>query len=132
MGSKNLKAIAVRGKNKIAIANPERFKEAASEGIRRVKSTPRSKYGAIASSKTHVETGVLPGKHYQTTVFPNWVETRTLEAGIPNYLVKAPAAEHAGYACPRQCFNMIEVKTGKYAGLRIRKFCANPGRISTR
>lgn len=131
MGSKNLKAVAVRGKKAVSIAQPEKFREAVIEANNRIFSyatsppsdRPRelpNKYGTWDGSQVSYERGGLPGNHYQTGDPPNWMETRSLEPlRRGGYIVKAPILEHGCYRCPIQCHHMVEIKTGKYAGLRI-------------
>ncbi|MBI2857010.1 MAG: aldehyde ferredoxin oxidoreductase family protein [Chloroflexi bacterium] len=117
MGSKRLKAIAVRGTEHIEIAAPEEFREAAREARERVIAASRARTMPGAPTdprKMRQERGCLQAKNFQTGIVPGWDETRG--SGIARkYLTRK---ESTCYACPISCFDLVEVKEGKYAGLK--------------
>lgn len=117
MGAKNLKAIAVRGTGRVAVAKPLEFKQAVAEA--RTRLIAADKASLISGAPTDIRVkelndGALPAKNFQTGVLPNWVETRSA-AVAKNFLV---GKEGTCFGCPISCFNLVEVKEGKYAGTR--------------
>lgn len=121
MGSKKLKAIAVRGTKKVPVARPAEFREAIKETMGRLKRCmPRSmaayrKSGPLAAARQWYNSGALPGKNSQVGILPGWLENVTLEVA-QKYITKSVGS---CYACPVRCFNQVEVKEGKHAGLSI-------------
>jgi len=74
MGSKNLKAIAVRGSRPISVYDPEGFEKACWRAHRRLRMhevTARSlpTYGTVNIIETINETGALPTRNFETGVF---------------------------------------------------------------
>ena len=125
MGTKRLKAIAVRGTGALEIARPDEFQEAAREARERIMEAEKAAMMPGAPPELRellLERGCLPGKNFQTGVLPQWLETRSL-AVARKYFTKK---EGTCYACPISCFNMIEVNEGKYAGVRVNRGIA-PG-----
>jgi aldehyde:ferredoxin oxidoreductase len=118
LGAKKLKAIAVRGTGSVSLARPEEFREVAREVRQRVLAADAASRmpGAPAEGRQrNFERGCLPGKNYQTGVLPRWLETRGRDVAM-KYFVKKEGTCHA---CPTSCFNMVEVKEGKFAGLKL-------------
>jgi aldehyde:ferredoxin oxidoreductase len=119
MGSKRLKAIAVRGTGEVAIARAEEFKQANKEVANLLKSNPDFSYiQKVASQYAQDEKtkyGYVPGYNFQTGYIPGWEETR----GTSIVLSYVTGLEGVCYRCPFKCFKMGEVKEGKYAGLKI-------------
>jgi len=117
MGAKKLKAIAVRGTGSVTVAKPLEFKEAVVEARQRL--LLADKASRISGAPTDIrikelKDGCLPAKNFQTGILPQWVETRSA-AVAQNFLV---GKEGTCYRCPISCFNLVEVKEGKYAGTR--------------
>ncbi len=127
MGSKLLKAIAVRGTETLAAARPEAFQQAVRESRERLLETVKrpplapgeAHPGAI---KQYQAGGYFPYKNYQTGVLPPWVESVGKEAAEAYCTRK----EGTCYACPISCFNLAEVKEGKYAGVKASR-CTHAG-----
>lgn len=76
MGSKNLKAIAVKGGKPITVYDPEGFEKACWRAHRRLRMhevTARSLpiYGTVNIIETINEAGALPTKNFKTGVFPD-------------------------------------------------------------
>jgi len=74
MGSKNLKAIAVRGTGSVTVAKPEEFKTAVAVGLAEVKANPLAsegfpRYGSGGSVNFLNSVGVLPHKNFQEMWF---------------------------------------------------------------
>jgi aldehyde:ferredoxin oxidoreductase len=117
MGAKKLKAIAVRGTGTIPIARPEEFRRAAREARERLLAADRASKMPDAPPEGRVlslKRGALPGKNHQTGVLPRWLETRGRDIAQRHVIGK----ESTCYACPISCFNLVEVKAGKYAGVK--------------
>jgi aldehyde:ferredoxin oxidoreductase len=117
MGSKNLKAVAVRGKGKISLADPERFKTFNKKILDRfkaqVKKTPLglSINGTSGVVLTTQHFGVLPTKNWQQGTFDGWekIQGETLTA---RYLVGSKAC----YGCPIACGRKTKVDDPEFAG----------------
>lgn len=116
MGSKNLKAIAIRGTNEVPIASMEAFKEANSKMLKAMKESPAI-YPAIGQFGTPLVIEVLWG----LGVFPakNYMETGEWDP-VPALGVAANEARKIGkescYKCPVGCSQIKLVKDGPYAG----------------
>ncbi|MDI6641145.1 MAG: aldehyde ferredoxin oxidoreductase N-terminal domain-containing protein [Elusimicrobiota bacterium] len=115
MGSKNLKAIAVRGTGKIEVANPEKFYQAAYNAhqlIRQNEFTPgETKYGTPALVKLMSEVGRLPTKNFQLGHFI-YADEISAEALEEKHVTKHLAC----FCCPIGCDKRYEVKDGEFAG----------------
>lgn len=117
MGSKNLKAVAVTGKNKVEAARPERFRELCLAALKRWSpQNPQlkglSNLGTPWLIATKNETGDLPAKNHQTARFP-WAEQISGETVREKYFVKPETC----YSCPIHCRAYARVTEGKYAPL---------------
>jgi len=120
MGSKKLKAIAVRGTGSPGIARPDEFAAAAKDARERVLTAEAAhkEYGpSLEPRRLGIEYGNLPGRNFQNGVVPRWLETRGVDAAR-KYFKKR---DGTCYACPVPCFNLAEVTEGKYAGLRVNR-----------
>ncbi|MHA1615903.1 MAG: aldehyde ferredoxin oxidoreductase family protein [Candidatus Njordarchaeales archaeon] len=78
-GSKKLKAIAVRGHQKVPIANEEKFKEALADAMDKIKKSPVTaeslpKYGTAVLVNIINEHGIFPTRNFQTGVFEKAAE----------------------------------------------------------
>ncbi|MFC1901865.1 aldehyde ferredoxin oxidoreductase family protein [Chloroflexota bacterium] len=120
MGAKRLKAIAVRGTGTVKIGRPQEFRKAIMEARERLLANDKAwkMPGAPTDPRTAtVERGALPGKNFQTGTLPQWLETRGSDSAY-EYFTKT---ESVCYACPVPCFNLVEVREGKYAGLKVNR-----------
>jgi len=127
MGAKKMKAIAVRGTGAIKVSRPEEFKEAAKEARERLIAAEKAARMPGAPTEVRIadlERGCLPGKHFQTGVVPNWLETRSPDVAR-KYVTKK---DGTCYGCPVSCFNLAEVNEGKYAGLKVNR-ATMPGAV---
>ncbi len=119
MGSKRLKAIAVRGKGGIKPARNDDFKAICREMRRRIIGSPFfeavSKYGSMAATGPYGKFGALPAKNYQTGVIADWFETRGYKV-IEEYSDQTMACS----SCPVACAHWAKVKEGPYAGLSMK------------
>lgn len=128
MGAKKLKAIVVRGTREVAIANPEKFKESVREVVERIAGYPkqgeRLKTGSNSLAKDWAEFGSLATRNFQTTVLSPDSEIWNLPKSAEDHLTMGP---EYGYHCPMArnygCDLITNIKTGRYAGLKVGGVC---------
>ena len=119
MGSKNLKAIVVRGTNDINVANKHEFMMASIDARNKLLEHPvTGKGGGLATYGTQVlmnilnESHSLPTRNWQTS----WFEDGDKISGeflTDNYLIRNKAC----FACPIGCGRVIRIPDGKYKGI---------------
>ena len=116
MGSKKLKAIAVRGTKKVAIADSEKFKKAAKNLTKRIAESPifdnYRKYAGVAGVAPTNQVGILAVKNFQ--------QLGGFE-GIENFNAQMVAdrfyeGSRPCFGCPIGCGNQFRVKDGPFAG----------------
>lgn len=117
MGSKNLKAVVVRGKEKIQLADKEEFKSVNKNILDKfkaeIKKTPlgltiNGTAGVVVATQ-HL--GVLPTKNWQQGTFDGWGSIQG-EKLTEKYLVSNSAC----YGCPIGCGRKTKVDDPEYAG----------------
>ncbi|MBF0112236.1 MAG: aldehyde ferredoxin oxidoreductase, partial [Desulfamplus sp.] len=73
MGSKNLKAVAIRGTNRVKVADPKAFDLAYKKALAELKASAEiqalTDFGTAASVDYANETGLLPHKNYLNGTF---------------------------------------------------------------
>jgi len=115
MGSKNLKAVAVRGKQKIKIAHPEEFKETAKMQLELLNESILGAglqgYGTNLVLDMVNNCGGLPTRNWQTGVFDR-VDDVNGTALTDTVLEEAVGC----FACPIKCGRKTKIKNGQYAG----------------
>jgi aldehyde:ferredoxin oxidoreductase len=113
MGSKNLRAIAVRGTRRIEMADPEKVREIGKKVVELIKVAPLAqnlkKYGTSLNVMGLHNTGILPTRNFQAGQFEG-AETISGEKMTDTILVKSEGC----YACAVQCKRAVKVE-GKYA-----------------
>ncbi|KAB3540990.1 aldehyde ferredoxin oxidoreductase family protein [Alkaliphilus pronyensis] len=107
MGSKNLKAITVRGTGKVKVSNPERLKEvvaACNKKIRENGVTGQGlpTYGTAVLVNIINENGVFPTNNWQQSTF-HGAEATSGETLAEKYLVKRVGCYGCPIACGRHC-----------------------------
>lgn len=119
MGSKNLKAIVVRGTSDLVPAEPAKLFEIALKYQKIYEASPSfiedTKYGTGEFlGWVNKEKGVFPTRNWQESVFaerekidPYW--------WAPRYVTKNKAC----FSCTKPCGKLFEVKSGKFAGVAI-------------
>lgn len=119
LGSKNLKAIAVKGTKEIEVANPIGLRRAADKAMKIISENAVTKEeGALYSFGTAVLTnimnaaGIYPTRNFQTGVFAD-AEKISGEKMAETILVKRTAC----HECPIACGRWIKIDKGKYAGI---------------
>jgi aldehyde:ferredoxin oxidoreductase len=115
MGSKNLKAIAVRGTKGISLHAPDRFMVTCREAFNELANSPdtgggRQKYGTNVILSLMDETGIHPVRNFQKGKFEG--ASQVNEEAIETYYER----DKACFGCPIYCSKIAEVKKGKYKG----------------
>ena len=118
MGSKNLKAIAVRGTGELPISDPEGLKEEAkaareelfNEAFVRDEMKP---YGTPSFYDAICALGILPTRNWQRDTFPESLPDMSYKTYHETLEVKP----YACFGCPIACGRHTKIKTGKWAGM---------------
>ncbi|MFQ5712184.1 MAG: aldehyde ferredoxin oxidoreductase family protein [Candidatus Geothermarchaeales archaeon] len=119
MGSKRLKAVAVKGTGDLAVADLEVFQEAVDELTEVLENDPVSselapRYGTTALVNFKNAMGSLLTRNLQTGVFEG-AEDISGEAVNKGYLVKVRSC----FACPLRCDRYTTIERGPYAGTHV-------------
>lgn len=117
MGSKNLKAIAIRGNGEVPVASKEVFKEANSSMLKAMKESPAlypalGQFGTPCVIEVLWGLGVYPAKNYMATGEWDPIETLGVGANEAKKIGQDPC-----YKCPVACSQLKLVKEGPYAGV---------------
>ncbi|MHB8156842.1 MAG: aldehyde ferredoxin oxidoreductase family protein [Desulfocucumaceae bacterium] len=125
MGSKNLKAVAVRGTGPIRVARPRELVKVVEDTRKAIYSSPFygpfKKFGTMLASIPYYDFESLPGRNYQTGTPVNWMESRSRKqlAGLSSRGVSC-------MSCPIACAHWVKVKEGSYAGLELKDMEVTP------
>ncbi|MDD5092866.1 MAG: aldehyde ferredoxin oxidoreductase family protein [Dehalococcoidia bacterium] len=115
MGSKNLKAIAVRGTGSIRVADPKRMIALTREITNRIMQNPYYRYfsvhGSPASMLVADKAGILSIRNFQQAS-PWEGAVNFKKSSISQYYTR----DKACHACPLHCSHFFEVKDGPYKG----------------
>jgi len=113
MGSKNLKAVAVRGTGKPEIADRTAFNAIVKEGVewrkQDVGTQNMEKYGTGGGLGYQQQTGGLPTRNWSSGVFEEW-DNLTGETMAETILKEADTC----FACIVRCKRVVEVTEGKW------------------
>ncbi len=119
MGSKNLKAIVVRGTKDLVPAEPKQLLDIALRYQKIYEAAPSfiedTKYGTGEFlGWVNKEKGVFPTRNWQESVFK---EREKIDPyyWAPKYVTKNKAC----FSCTKPCGKLFEVKSGKFAGVAI-------------
>lgn len=109
MGSKNLKAITVRGTGKVEVADPEALKAVFKESLAKIKENGVTgsglpTYGTAVLVNIINENGVFPTNNFQTSYF-GAAEELSGETLAEKYLI----TNEGCYACPIKCGRRTKV-----------------------
>lgn len=113
-GSKNLKAVAVRGTHDTAVAEPEELLALNKDLYERAKGPATSKYrglGTPANMLSMNALGCLPTRNYQSASFDG-IATVSGEHLNQHYVAKIQGCS----SCPCRCEHVAEVKEGPFKG----------------
>ena len=114
MGSKNLKAIAVRGTNDVKVAKPEEFIEFVKTMHERMKGPATTKYrtlGTPVNVLVHNSLGALPTRNFTNAVFEG-AEKVSGEYLNERFVVKIDGCS----SCAMRCEHLAAVPEGPYKG----------------
>jgi len=116
MGSKNLKAVVVRGDSPVPIADKKRFRRIQNKIVpefrKTLKESPLRKHGTLGVVTPAVQNnGVFPTKNFQRGTFENW-EAITGETLTEKYLEK----NRGCWACPIACGRVTKVDEPGFEG----------------
>ncbi len=117
MGSKNLKAVAVRGTKSVSIAKPDEFRKAVAKALGEIHNSPMTGEtwplaGSGSCVELYNEAGLVPYRNFQDMAVEGGVTKVTGYALAEKYLVRSRSC----FSCPMACGGPCEVKEGKYAG----------------
>jgi aldehyde:ferredoxin oxidoreductase len=119
MGSKNLKAVVIRGTRDLEPAEPKKLLEIALRYQKIYEAAPSfiedTKYGTGEFlGWVNKEKGVFPTRNWQESYFK---EREGIDpySWAPKYVTKNKAC----FACTKPCGKLFEVKSGKFAGVAI-------------
>lgn len=117
MGSKSLKAIAVRGSGKLQIAEKERFHEFVKELRQMMVKTPGRaglyNYGTAGATDALHNVGDVPIYNFRKNSWPEGIHKLTGQAIAKTILFKHSSCR----TCPLACEKIIHIKDGSYAGM---------------
>ena len=124
MGSKNLKAIAVRGTKGVEVADPEGFKKAAKECTEKLRSSigfqAHAEGGTIGLLQdSFKQVGLINSMYnYQKT----WMSQKEFEPiSGANWVKKFKEKNKSCFGCPTGCSIFARVKEGPYVRNNVRR-----------
>jgi len=116
MGSKNLKAVAVRGTQGVTVADPEGFRAAVLDAIKEFHdpymSEVLAQYGTSDVVEFSNEVGLLPTRNYQTGVFEG--ASKIGGAVIAKYNLRGATKTKACFGCPLACGRVTRIADGEF------------------
>lgn len=114
MGSKNLKAIVVRGTGKVEVADRENMKRKlrASVDMLRETTANHTKYGMSQYTEVIYETGSYPIMNFTRTRIEGGVAEISARVMRERYLIKDTRC----FGCPVACGKLCEAKEGRFSG----------------
>ena len=118
MGSKKLKAIAVRGTRDITVAKPDEFMELVKDFHERMKGPATRKYRTLGTVENVLINNTLycmPTRNYTNAHFED-AEQVSGEAINENYVAKIIACN----SCPMRCEHETVIREGPYKGTMAR------------
>ena len=126
MGSKNLKAIAVKGTNGIAIKKPDEFLSLAGTVSKRLMALEgakaRKNFGTLVASPLYNDLSALAYKNYEDDHIPEESFHKVSHEVFCNtYQVDTYACS----ACPTACGHVYAINQGPYSGTKCLKAEAN-------
>ena len=116
MGSKKLKAVAVRGTGGITVAQPEQFRTACLDALAKLQQgeitgTGLTAFGTAILVNIINESGIFPARNFQQGQFAS-AEAISGETIAEQILIRPRAC----VACPIACGRVTAVKDGKFTG----------------
>lgn len=122
MGSKNLKAVAVRGKKRPTVADKASLNELARWGAANLAESDiagLAKYGTAETTGSNQTSGTLPTYNYNSGVFDGWeaIDGTTMYDTILKGASTGKQDREGRdtcYACTVRCKRVVEITEGKY------------------
>jgi aldehyde:ferredoxin oxidoreductase len=115
MGSKNLKAVAVRGTRGFHVADPQRFKAIARDWVMRIRKGPTyesfSKVGTLMYLTQYHSQGRSVARNAQVTADIDYIENYSAKS-----MMKHMTRSVACFGCPIHCKHEFKIKKGAHAG----------------
>ena len=119
MGSKNLKAIAVRGTRGVRVADPVGFRDAVLNAQKEFKdpfmSQVLAKYGTADVVEFSNEVGVLPTRNFTEGMFEGAASIGGAQLA-EKYNLRGAAKTKACFSCPLACGRVTRVPDGEFKG----------------
>jgi len=120
MGSKMLKAVAVRGRREIPMKDPERIRGILRRIYPQIMSFPTTQihasYGTSGELLSFHQYGDVPIKNFK---LGDWDKIEGISGEVYNKLMVK--AKKACWNCPIACWRYVEVNEGPYAGLILNR-----------
>ncbi len=118
MGSKNLKAIAINGSNKVPLHDPDGFRKVSKEVLKQIKENDfvpiRKKYGTPYWVKPVNDEGFIPTRNYQEGYFEKGDNLRA-------EVMQEKIVDGSGscFNCVIMCWNKSSIKSGPHKGVSL-------------
>jgi aldehyde:ferredoxin oxidoreductase len=116
MGSKNLKAIAIRGSGEVAVADPKGFKEAVLKAYEEISKSEDSKQYSRGGTPSFVhfsnDQGFYPTRNFKDGVFEGAEKISDI-GQRENIWLK----EYGCFACPIHCSKIGMIRRGPFKGI---------------
>ena len=122
MGSKNLKAVVVRGKKRPSVADKDRLNNLARWGVANLEDSDiagLAKYGTAETTGSNQTSGTLPSYNYNSGVFDGWeaIDGTTMYDTILKGASEGKQDREGRdtcYACTVRCKRVVEITEGKF------------------
>jgi len=109
MGSKNLKAIAVRGAGSVKVARPQEFLELSLQANREIRESPAyqelSVWGVARGVHMMYQMGFFPVGYFEDVCWEELLE----KYAAPEYVQKHQLKTVGCFCCPGRCMNFLSV-----------------------
>lgn len=118
MGSKKLKAVAVRGSHDVKVAEPDALAEFCKDLYERCRGPSTRKYRTLGTAENvlvHNGLACLPTRNFQSATFEG-AETVSGEYLLEHFVVKIQACS----ACPMRCEHIAYIPEGPFKGTYAR------------
>jgi len=115
MGSKRLKAVAVRGKGRVAVANSESVKKLNQEFSKKIREVAfiqtLMKYGTCGNTAALVGSGASPVKNWLLTGTESFPMVKQIDG---DNVIAYETRKYGCFSCPIRCGGITTVPSGKY------------------
>lgn len=125
MGYKNLKAVAVKGRGTVGVADPRRFLKAVLEKTGTIRQSPgsamRRKYGTLGAFPLKNDLSGFPVRNFQDGYF----DPEKMKGISPEAFHSYCTGHHACCSCVSHCGHFYSITDGPYAGTECNKLETN-------